>query len=126
FSNWVGIRNKTTSYLSEINEKRVGEKKSPEEMRRSVRWVGNVIFRMAQFESYQNGQTSLDPFIKVMVYDDRFNNKTSEVITLRAERNEWQRIMMSQQRFKVLANGFVELYGYVTINVDRDVTVGIS
>ena len=43
FSNWVGIRNKTTSYLSEINEKRVGEKKSPEEMRRSVRWVGNVI-----------------------------------------------------------------------------------
>ena len=81
---------------------------------------------MAQFESYQNGQTSLDPFIKVMVYDDRFNNKTSEVITLRAERNEWQRIMMSQQRFKVLANGFVELYGYVTINVDRDVTVGIS
>lgn len=126
FSNWVGIRNKTTSYLSEINEKRVGEKKSPEEMRRSVRWVGNVIFRMAQFESYQNGQTSLDPFIKVMIYDDRFNNKTSEVITLRAERNEWQRIMMSQQRFKVLANGFVELYGYVTINVDRDVTVGIS
>ena len=55
---------------------------------------------MAQFESYQNGQTSLDPFIKVMVYDDRFNNKTSEVITLRAERNEWQRIMMSQQRFQ--------------------------
>lgn len=126
FSNWVGIRMKTTSYLSEINEGRVGEKKGEAEMRRSVRWVGNVLFKMAQLKSKQKGQTSTDPFIKVIVYDDKFNNKKSEVITLRADRNEWQRIMMSQQRFKTLANGFVELYGYVTINVDRDVLVGVN
>ena len=125
-SNWVGVKNNVTSYLSELNEGRVGDKKSPAEMRRSVRWIGNLVFELCQLESEQNGQTSNDPFIKAMIYDDKFNDKTSEVITLRKDRNEWQRIMMSQQRFRVTANGFVELYGYITINVDRDVTVGIN
>ncbi|WP_278925345.1 M14 family metallopeptidase [Staphylococcus auricularis] len=126
FSNWVGVEMKTTSYLSEFNEGRVGEKKGVNEMWRSVRWVGNVIFRLAQLEAYQQGQTSLDPFMKVFIYDDRFNDKNSEEIVLRSEQDEWQRIMMTQQRFKATANGFVELYGYITINTDRDVKVGVN
>lgn len=126
FSNWVAIKMKVTSYLSELNEGRLGERKSAVEMKRSTRWIGNVVFRMAQLKSTQAGQTSDDPLLKVFIYDDKFSGKGAQDVTLRKERNEWQRILMSQQKFKTLANGFVEMYGFVTVNVDRDVKVGVN
>lgn len=125
-SNWVGIENNTTSYLSELYEGRTGDKKSSTEMKRSVRWVGNLIFKLASIENNAKAQTSNDPIIKSFVYDDKFSGKDAEVITLRSNKNEWQRILLAQQRFKVLANGFVEMHGFITINVDREITVGVK
>lgn len=126
FSNWVAIKMKVTSYLSETYEGRVGQKKGSAEMQRTIRWNGNIIFRMAQLNSTQKGQTADDSFIKVIVYDDRFNGKSGKKITLRSEQDKWQRILMSQQKFKTISNGFVELHGFVTLSADRDVEIGVS
>ncbi|MDK7194620.1 hypothetical protein, partial [Lactobacillus gasseri] len=38
----------------------------------------------------------------------------------------WQRMLMTQQRFKVTANGFATMHGSITVEVDRDTTFGVN
>lgn len=40
--------------------------------------------------------------------------------------DKWQRMLMTQQRFKVTANGFATLHGSITVEVDRDTTFGVN
>ena len=35
-------------------------------------------------------------------------------------------MLMTQQRFQVTANGFVELNGSITVEVDRDTTIAVA
>ena len=35
-------------------------------------------------------------------------------------------MLMTQQRFKVTANGFATLHGSITVEVDRDTTFGVN
>ena len=39
---------------------------------------------------------------------------------------DYQRMLMTQQRFQVTANGFVELNGSITVEVDRDTTIAVA
>lgn len=125
FSNWVGINKEITSYLPEVYEGRAGKPRSAQEMWRSVYYLGNIILRIAQSNVSKNGRTSAQPIAKSFVYSDRFNNKGINPFSLQAE-SKWQRMLMTQQRFKVTANGYVRMQGSITVEVDRDTTFGVN
>ena len=125
FSNWVGIKKNITSYLPEIYEGRAGKPRGAEEMWRSVNFLGNIIIRLMQTNNSGQGRTSNEAFAKSFVYSDRYNNKGVPTFSLIAT-NKWQRMLMTQQRFNITANGIVEMNGSITVEVDRDTTFGVS
>lgn len=125
FSNWVGINENITSYLPEIYEGRAGKPRSSGEMWRSVYFIGNIVLKLATSATRKHGRTSKEPIIKSFVYSSRFDSKGIKPFSLIAKTG-YQRMLMTQQRFKVTANGFVELNGSITIRVDRDTTIGVN
>lgn len=125
FSNWVGIKKDITSYLPEIYEGRAGKPRGAEEMWRSVNFLGNIIIRLMQTNNSGQGRTSNEAFAKSFVYSDRYNNKGVPTFSLVAT-NKWQRMLMTQQRFNITANGIVEMNGSITVEVDRDTTFGVN
>lgn len=125
FSNWVGIVKDITSYLPEIYEGRSGEPRGPQEMWRSVNFIGNICIRLMQTNNSKRGRTALEPFAKTFVYNDRYNNKGVEPFRLIAT-NKYQRMLMTQQRFNITANGYVTLTGHIVVEVDRDTTFGVN
>ncbi|MFL0593341.1 M14 family metallopeptidase [Staphylococcus caprae] len=125
FSNWVGIKRNITSFLPEVYEGRAGQPRGAEEMWRSVYFLGNIILRLAQANVSKNGRTATEPIAKSFVYSDRYKSKGSSPFSLIAT-DKWQRMLMTQQRFKVTANGFATLHGSITVEVDRDTTFGVN
>lgn len=125
FSNWVGITKDITSFLPEIYEGRAGVPRGAAEMWRSVYFIGNIILKIAQAESREDGRTANEPIVKSFVYSSRYNGPGVEPFSLIAK-DSYQRMLMTQQRFKVTANGFVELNGSITVEVDRDTKFGVN
>lgn len=125
FSNWVGINQEISSFLPEIYEGRAGKPRSSGEMWRSVYFIGNIVMKLASATTSKHGRTALEPIAKSFVYSSRFNSKGIKPFSLIAKTG-YQRMLMTQQRFKVTGNGFVELNGSITIDVDRDTTIGIN
>ena len=64
-------------------------------------------------------------FAKTFVYSDRYNNKGVQTFSLQAT-DKYQRMLMTQQRFNITANGIVEMNGSITVEVDRDTTFGVN
>ena len=94
-------------------------------MWRSVNFLGNIIIRLMQTNNSGQGRTSNEAFAKSFVYSDRYNNKGVPTFSLVAT-NKWQRMLMTQQRFNITANGIVEMNGSITVEVDRDTTFGVN
>ena len=55
----------------------------------------------------------------------RYNNSGVKPFSLIAK-DGYQRMLMTQQRFKVTANGFVELNGSITVELTKDTTFGVN
>lgn len=125
-SNWLGIKENITSFLAEIYEGRAGEPKSASEMTRTVRWISNIIFTLSHMEKKQKSGTINDTFGKIFNYNDKYSLNDSSDLTLSPKQNEWQRIAMSQQRFKTIQNGIVELNGYLKFTNTIPVKIGIN
>ena len=125
FSNWVGINADISSYLPEVYEGRAGERRGAGEMRRSMYFLGNLIIRASRFSEIGLGRTSNEPFAKAFVYNDRYNGTNTPKLSLNAT-SKYQRLLMTQQRFKTLANGFCELNGSITVELTKDTTFGVN
>lgn len=125
FSNWVGIKKEITSFLPEIYEGRAGKPRGAGEMWRSVYFLGNIVLKLATSVTRKHGRTSAEPIAKSFVYSSRYNGKGIKPFSLIAKTG-YQRMLMTQQRFKVTANGIVELNGSITVEVDRDTTFGVN
>lgn len=125
FSNWVGIQRNITSILPEIYEGRAGERRGSEEMKRSMYFLGNLILKMSRLQNLGLGKTSNEPFAKAFVYNDRYNGSKTPKLSLNAN-SKYQRLLMTQQRFKTLANGFCELNGSITVELTKDTTFGVN
>lgn len=125
FSNWVGIGRNITSILPEIYEGRAGERRGSGEMKRSMYFLGNLILKMARLDNIGLGRTSNEPFAKAFVYNDRYSSSKTPKLTLNAT-SKYQRLLMTQQRFKTMANGFCELNGSITVELTKDTTFGVN
>lgn len=125
FSNWVGITKGITSFLPEVYEGRAGKPRGAEEMWRSVYYLGNILLRLSSLYNGQNGRTANEPIVKSFVYSSRYNNSGVKPFSLIAK-DGYQRMLMTQQRFKVTANGFVELNGSITVQLSRDTVFGVN
>lgn len=125
FSNWVGINKDISSFLPEVYEGRAGERRGVGEMRRSIYYLGNLILRAARFEEIGLGRTSNEPFAKSFIYNDRYNSANTPKLSLQAV-SKYQRLLMTQQRFKTMANGFCELNGSITVELTDDTTFGVN
>ena len=124
FSNWVGITKGITSFLPEVYEGR-GKPRGAEEMWRSVYYLGNILLRLSSLYNGQNGRTANEPIVKSFVYSSRYNNSGVKPFSLIAK-DGYQRMLMTQQRFKVTANGFVELNGSITVQLSKDTVFGVN
>ncbi|SLB90592.1 Zinc carboxypeptidase [Mycobacteroides abscessus subsp. massiliense] len=125
FSNWVGIKRGTTSFLPEVYEGRAGKPRGAQEMWRSVYYLGNIIVKLAKLDTNKEGRIANQPILKSLVYSSRFDKKDTKPFSLIAKK-DYQRMLMTQQRFQVTANGFVELNGSITVEVDRDTTIAVA
>lgn len=125
FSNWVGITKGITSFLPEVYEGRAGKPRGAEEMWRSVYYLGNILLRLSSLYNGQNGRTANEPIVKSFVYSSRYNNSGVKPFSLIAK-DGYQRMLMTQQRFKVTANGFVELNGSITVQLSKDTVFGVN
>ena len=125
FSNWVGIKHGTTSFLPEVYEGRAGKPRGAQEMWRSVYYLGNIIVKLAKLDTNKEGRIANQPIVKSLVYSSRFDKKDTKPFSLIAKK-DYQRMLMTQQRFQVTANGFVELNGSITVEVDRDTTIAVA
>ncbi|MCO6312749.1 M14 family metallopeptidase [Staphylococcus epidermidis] len=125
FSNWVGIKHGTTSFLPEVYEGRAGVPRGAQEMWRSVYYLGNIICKLAKLDNSREGRIANQPIVKSLVYSSRFDKKDTKPFSLIAKK-DYQRMLMTQQRFQVTANGFVELNGSITVEVDRDTTIAVA
>ena len=125
FSNWVGINHGTTSFLPEVYEGRAGKPRGAQEMWRSVYYLGNIIVKLAKLDTNKEGRIANQPIVKSLVYSSRFDKKDTKPFSLIAKK-DYQRMLMTQQRFQVTANGFVELNGSITVEVDRNTTIAIA
>ena len=81
--------------------------------------------KLASATTSKHGRTALEPIAKSFVYSSRFNSNGIKPFSLIAKTG-YQRMLMTQQRFKVTGNGFVELNGSITIDVDRDTTIAVA
>ena len=125
FSNWVGIKHGTTSFLPEVYEGRAGKPRGAQEMWRSVYYLGNIISKLSKLDTNKEGRIANQPIVKSLVYSSRFDKKDTKPFSLIAKK-DYQRMLMTQQRFQVTANGFVELNGSITVEVDRDTTIAVA
>ena len=80
---------------------------------------------MSSLYNGQNGRTSNEPIVKSFVYSSRYNNSGVKPFSLIAK-DGYQRMLMTQQRFKVTANGFVELNGSITVQLSKDTVFGVN
>ena len=87
-------------------------------MWRSVYFLGNILLRLSSLYNGQNGRTANEPIVKSFVYSSRYNNSGVKPFSLIAK-DGYQRMLMTQQRFKVTANGFVELNGSITVELTK-------
>ena len=125
FSNWVGISKNITSFLPEVYEGRAGKPRSAPEMWRSVYFLGNILTKLATMRSNNAGRTVTEPIVKSFVYSSRYNSTGIKPFSLVAK-DGYQRMLMTQQRFKVTGNGFVELNGSITVELSKDTTFGVN
>ena len=94
-------------------------------MWRSVYYLGNILLRLSSLYNGQNGRTANEPIVKSFVYSSRYNNSGVKPFSLIAK-DGYQRMLMTQQRFKVTANGFVELNGSITVQLSKDTVFGVN
>ena len=86
FSNWVGIKHGTTSFLPEVYEGRSGKPRGAQEMWRSVYYLGNIISKLSKLDTNKEGRIANQPIVKSLVYSSRFDKKILSLFHLSLKR----------------------------------------